>query len=151
MRFLTLCILFVFFTLNPTNLIAETLAVKSQIINLRSGPGENYSVKCVYSKGFPLKVIKKKGDWIQVADFQRETGWVSRRLLATSPHAIVAVNKGKKDKINIRSGPGTNFKVVGQAYYGVVFAVVEKNGRWRKIRHDSGLSGWIQQDFLWGI
>ena len=69
----------------------------------------------------------------------------------TPPLSSASPDKGKKDKINIRSGPGTNFKVVGQAYYGVVFAVVDKKGRWRKIRHDSGLSGWIQQDFLWGI
>ncbi|MBB5347507.1 SH3-like domain-containing protein [Desulfoprunum benzoelyticum] len=130
--------------------MAEMLSVKSQKLNLRSGPGQNYSVKCVYSKGFPLKVLKKKGDWAQVRDFQNEVGWVSKQLLATTPHAIVAVNQGKKSKINIRSGPGTNFKVVGQAYYGVVFAVVDKKGQWRKIRHQSGLSGWIQQDLLWG-
>jgi len=49
-----------FSIIDPTNLIAETLSVKSQKLNLRSGPGENYSVKCVYSKGFPLKVLEKK-------------------------------------------------------------------------------------------
>lgn len=130
--------------------VAETLAVKSQSLNLRSGPGEKYSVKCVYSQGFPLKVMKRKGEWVQVSDFENEVGWVSKQLLTTTPHAIVAVYRGKKNKINIRSGPGTKYNVVGQAYYGVVFTVLERKGLWRKIRHGSGLSGWVQQNLLWG-
>lgn len=130
--------------------VAETLAVKSQSLNLRSGPGEKYSVKCVYSQGFPLKVMKRKGEWVQVSDFENEVGWVSKQLLTTTPHAIVAVYRGKKNKINIRSGPGTKYNVVGQAYYGVVFTVLERKGQWRKIRHGSGLSGWVQQNLLWG-
>jgi len=151
MRFLILYIFVFLLIFDSSNSIAETLAVQSPNLNLRSGPGENYSVKCVYRNGFPLKVIEKKGDWIKVTDFENEVGWASRQLLTTTPHAIVAVNRGKKKKVTIRSGPSTNSKVVGQAYYGVVFSVLEKKGGWRKIRHESGLSGWIQQDFLWGI
>jgi len=150
MHFLIFYIFLFFLIIDPTNLIAETLSVKSQKINLRSGPGENYSVKCVYSNGFPLKVLEKNGDWVQVTDFENEVGWVSRGLLVTTPHAIVVVNQGKNKRINVRSGPGTKFNIVGQAYYGVVFRVLDKKGPWRKIRHQSGLSGWIQQDLLWG-
>lgn len=151
MRLLIFYIVIFFSIFDPASSTAETLAVKSQNLNLRSGPGENYSVKCVYSKGFPLKVVGKKGDWVRVTDFENEDGWASRQLLATTPHAIISANRGQKKKVNIRSGPDNKFNIVGQAYYGVIFTVLEKKGRWRKIRHGSGLTGWIQQDFLWGI
>ena len=65
--------------------------------------------------------------------------------------SVVKANKGVNKKINIRSGPGTRYKNVGQAYYGVVFTILGKEGEWRNVRHESGLIGWMQQDFLWGI
>lgn len=141
-------LLFLFF---PLQTLAQTFSVKSDKINLRSGPGENHSIKCVYSKGFPVKILKKRGDWVQVTDFENEIGWVSKQHLSATPHAIVSMNKGSNKRINIRSGPGFNYPVVGQAYYGVVFSITGKNGDWEKVRHtSSGVSGWIQGNLLWG-
>lgn len=142
-------ILFLLFFL-PSAAFSETLSVKPARINLRSGPGEKYPVKCVYSRGFPLKTLKSEGEWVQVSDFERETGWVLRRLLSPSRHGIVSVFKNQNKRINIRSGPGTNYKIVGQAYYGVIFSLTDKKGEWTKIQHSSGLTGWIQENFIWG-
>lgn len=146
---ISLLFFFLFISL-PLQALTQTLSVKSNRINLRSGPAESHSIICVYSRGFPVKPLKTQGDWIQVADFENEIGWVSKKLLSSSPHAIVSVNKGSKSRINIRSGPGTNYPVVGQSYYGVVFSIIGKKGEWRKVRHSSGLSGWIQENLLWG-
>lgn len=140
---------FLFISL-PAQALTQTLSVKFDRINLRTGPDESHNIKCVYSKGFPVKLLKTQGDWVQVTDFENEIGWVSKQLLSPSPHAIVSVKKGSKSRINIRSGPGTNYPVVAQSYYGVVFAIIGKKGEWRKVRHSSGLSGWIQENLLWG-
>ena len=136
----------------PALASAETLYVKTNSLNLRTGPGKDYGIACQYGKGFPLKVLEKKGDWLKVSDFENDVGWVSKQLLArNTPHAIVKANKGVNKKINIRSGPGTRYKTVGQAYYGVVFTVLGKEGEWQKVRHDSGLIGWVQRNLLWGM
>ena len=136
----------------PALATAEILYVKTKSLNLRTGPGKDYAVACQYGKGFPLKVLEKKGDWLKVADFENDVGWVSKQLLTgKTTHAVVKANKNVNKRINIRSGPGTRYKTVGQAYYGVVFTILGKEGEWRKIQHESGLVGWIQQDFLWGI
>jgi SH3-like domain-containing protein len=134
----------------PISAFAEILSVKSAKINLRSGPGENFKIKCVYYTGFPLKVIKRQGDWVQVSDFEMETGWVSRKYLSTTRYGIVSAYKNQKKRVNIRSGPGNNFPVVGQAYYGVILSISASNGDWRKVHHSSGLSGWIKKSFIWG-
>ena len=130
---------------------AEMLSVTGENVNLRSGPSKQYQVKWEYGKGFPIKVIKKKGDWIKVADFENDTGWIFKPLLEKTPHMIVKVNKNKKKKINIRSGPGTKFNVVGQAYYGVVFRTIEQKKGWARVKHESGLEGWIKRSLLWGF
>lgn len=144
-------LLIIFLSFLPFDLSAETLYVNSNKLNVRSGPGEKYAVKCEYGNGFPLTIIQRKGDWVEVSDFEKDKGWVLKRLLSKKPHAIVRVYKGMDKKINIRSGPGTGFSSVGQAYYGVVFSVLEKKGSWIKVKHESGLIGWIRMDFLWGI
>lgn len=130
---------------------AEMLSVNSDAVNLRSGPGTNFEIKWEYGKGFPLRVLSKKGDWIRVEDFEKDTGWVYKPLLTTKGHMIVKVNKNKNKKINIRSGPGTKYKIVGKAYYGVVFETLEQNSGWAKVKHETGLEGWIERSLIWGF
>ena len=124
--------------------------VKGDKVNLRKGPGKNYPILWEYGNGFPLKIVKKQGSWVNVRDFENDSGWIHKSLLYYSPRVIVKVNKGSDDKINIRSGPGTTNKVVGQAHYGVVFKTLEKKSGWLKVRHESGLTGWIKGSLLWG-
>jgi len=130
---------------------ARMMCVKSENVRLRSGPGDTYSIKWEYGKGFPLKIITSKKGWYKVSDFERDTGWIRRDLLSTTPHMVVKVNKNKKKKINIRSGPGTRFRTVGKAYYGVVFKTLEQKKGWTKVRHESGIVGWIKRSLLWGF
>lgn len=130
---------------------AEMLSVTSDGVNLRSGPGTNYEIKWEYGKGFPLQVVTKKGDWYKVKDFENDSGWIYKSLLSKKSHMIVKVNKKSSKKVNIRSGPATNFQIVGKAYYGVVFeTLLQKNG-WAKVRHETGLEGWIKRSLLWGF
>lgn len=130
---------------------AEMLSVNGDSVNLRSGPGTNYDVKWEYGKGFPLKVVSRKGDWVQVTDFENDTGWIYRPLLVDKGHMIVKMNKDKNSKINIRSGPGTRYKIVGKAYYGVVFETLEQRDGWAKVKHETGLVGWIKRSLIWGF
>ncbi len=61
------------------------------------------------------------------------------------------VNKNKKRKINIRSGPGKRFTIIGKAYYGVVFETIKQTQGWANVRHESGLVGWVKRSLLWGF
>jgi len=129
---------------------AEMVSISNLKVNMRSGPGTKYDVLWELGRGYPLQVVDRKGNWIKVTDFENDTGWVYRKLTARSPHLIVKVFKDKKQKINIRTGPGTNYKIVGQAYYGVVFKTLERGQGWVKVQHENGLKGWVQRSLLWG-
>jgi uncharacterized protein YgiM (DUF1202 family) len=44
----------------------ETNAVRAKKINLRGGPGENYSIVGRLEKGTPVQTIRKKGGWLEI-------------------------------------------------------------------------------------
>ncbi len=131
--------------------LAQMVSVVGDNVNLRSGPGTKYSVKWKYGSGFPLKVVQEKDNWVQVEDFEGDRGWLYKKLTSDSGHMIVKVYKNENNKINIRSGPGTKYKIVGKAYYGVVFKTIKQQNGWALVKHDSGLEGWIKRSLLWGF
>ena len=124
---------------------AKMMAINGTKVNLRSGPGQNYSVVWELGRGFPLKVLSSKGNWVKVQDYENDTGWVNKKFLDRMAHLIV-----KKKRINIRSGPGTRFRLIGKANYGVVFRTLERKKGWVKVKHENGLSGWVLRSLLWG-
>ena len=137
-----------FFT--ATSLNAEMLSVKGDKVHLRSGPGTDYSIQWEYSSGFPVEVIERKGDWLKIKDFEKDTGWMHKSLLINKPQTIVKANRNKNQKINIRNGPGSGNKIVGKAYYGVVFRILRHQTGWVEVQHESGLKGWVSSNLLWG-
>ena len=45
--------------------------------------------------------------------------------------------------VNIRSGPGTNYAIVGQVKQGTMVLVYDEEGGWYRVSTASGLKGWI--------
>lgn len=124
---------------------AKMVSVKHHRVNMRSGPGKNYAVLWELGKGYPLKVVQKKGNWIKVTDFEGDVGWLYKTLITSVPYLIV-----KKDRINIRSGPGNDYKIKGKANYGVVLRTLKIIKGWAQVKHEDGLQGWVKRDLVWG-
>ena len=129
---------------------AKMLSVSGEDVNMRSGPGTKYRVMWELGKGFPLIVLKKKGEWYRVRDFEGTIGWVHKDVTNGVPHMIVKVHKNSKKKINIRSGPGTKYRIIAKAYYGVVLKTLQQKHGWVEIQHEKGVTGWVKRSLLWG-
>ena len=140
---LCLTALFIFIFLATAE--ARMISVAGEKVNLRAGPGTKYSVLWEYGKGYPVRILETRGSWYKVVDFENDSGWVYRKLMARRPHMIV-----KKKRINIRSGPGSKYKLIGKANYGVVFKTLEQQKGWARIQHENGISGWVRRDLVWG-
>lgn len=124
---------------------AEMVSVKGKIVNMRSGPSTRTQALWELKKGYPLKVIKRKGDWLQVQDYENDRGWVSRALTSRTPYHVV-----KSNIVNIRSGPGTSYRIVGKAEQGDLLRTREKKSDWVKVQPASGKSGWVSRKLVWG-
>jgi SH3-like domain-containing protein len=131
--------------------VAEMVSIKGENINIRAGAGTSHNVLYTAGSGFPLDVIKRTGEWLQVKDFEGDTGWVIKNATSSTPHMIVKANKDTGEQINVRSGPGNQEKVVAKAHYGVVFKTLEMKGEWIKVEHGKGVTGWVQRNLLWGF
>ncbi|MFC1827130.1 SH3 domain-containing protein [Thermodesulfobacteriota bacterium] len=126
------------------------VSVAGEKVNLRKGPSTQDPIIWELGKGFPLKVIGSKGSWLKVSDFEDDVGWVYKNLVSRKPHLVVKTNKNTRVRVNIRSGPGTKYEIVGKAEYGVVFETLERGTGWVKVKHEKGLTGWIKRSLLWG-
>jgi uncharacterized protein YgiM (DUF1202 family) len=82
---------------NTSFIDENTKAVKPNKLNLRSGPGENYSVVGRVPKGTVLKPIEAKGEWTKVEAPNEAYGFVAAHLLTkdVSETAIARIEPPK--------------------------------------------------------
>jgi len=124
---------------------AQMVSIKGNTVNMRAEPTLAGDVQYQLGRGYPLKVVERKGDWLRVVDFENDAGWVAKRFTSRTPHAIVAAPVA-----NLRSGPGMNHRVVHRAEYGDVFRILEKRKSWMRVQGDDDAIGWIARRLLWG-
>ncbi len=123
---------------------AERLAVSAPVANIRSGPGTSHNVLWKVEKYFPLRVIEKSGDWYHFEDFEGDKGWVHQSLVSKISAVVT-----KNDECNIRSGPGTDNKIIFTVEKGIPFKVLKREGSWIHIEHADGDKGWIHKSLIW--
>ena len=123
---------------------AERMAVKSAIANLRNGGGTNFKMLWQVEKYHPFLVLKKKGKWYEVKDFEGDTAWIHSSLLDHTKTVITS-----KSQCNVRAEPTTKSKIVLKVERGVPFKVLQRKDNWIKIEHADGESGWIYNTLVW--
>ncbi len=141
----TAILLFAFFLIPSLSLAAEVVSVKKDNVNVRSGPGTEFPVTMELFKGYPLKVVEKKGDWFKINDFENDSGWIFSSLVSSKSTVIV---NGKKS-INMRSQPNTTASIVAVVDRGVVLTKLSTQEKWVKVKHSQGITGWIYGPLLW--
>lgn len=125
-------------------LAAEFVSVRKDGVNIRSGPSTSNEILWEVFKGFPLKIVKKRGNWSQTVDFEGDEGWIYSPLLSNKKTVIVKVKTA-----NMRIGPGQDYEIIATVKYGVVFKPVDSEGDWIKVSHADGTIGWIYRNLLW--
>ena len=123
---------------------AERLAIISSTANIRSGPGTGYDILWQIGKYHPILVLKKSGNWYHFQDFEGDKGWLHKSLVRNMPSVIT-----NKEKCNVRSGPGTKFKILFTTEEGIPFKVLKRKGNWIHIQHADGDKGWIHKSLVW--
>ncbi|MCO5111074.1 MAG: SH3 domain-containing protein [Burkholderiaceae bacterium] len=123
----------------------EMVSVQRAEVNLRAGAGTQHEALWVLSRGYPLEVTGRKGQWLKVRDFENDTGWIFRPLVGKKPHHVV-----KGSMVNLRSGPSTRSRIVGKATRGEVLRTLERRSQWVKVQQDGGPRGWVARRLLWG-
>ena len=140
-----LCLGLVFLLVFTSTAHAEMVSISRAKAKMRSEPGETSPVKWELGVGYPLKVISRQGNWLKVTDFEEDGGWVNAKQVGKTPYMIV-----EDKKTILRNGPGESQRVVGNANRGVVLRTIKHKKEWVQVKHESGLTGWVRRDLLWG-
>jgi SH3-like domain-containing protein len=123
----------------------EMVSVSGKQVNLRSGPGTNTQATWMLSRGYPLKVIGRQGNWLKVEDFEKDVGWILQALTSSRAYHIVTVRIA-----NMRARPSTQSRAVGQVAYGEVVRTLEKRSDWVQVQRANKVKGWVARRLLWG-
>ena len=124
--------------------LAQRLTITANIANIRSGPGKKYDILWQVEKYHPIMILNKTGQWYHFQDFEGDEGWIHQSLLGKIQSIIT-----KSERCNVRSGPGTDYKILFTVEKGIPFKALERKGRWIYIRHADGDKGWIHQSLVW--
>lgn len=127
--------------------------VTTAALNIRSGPGTNYGVLGVLRKGDQVTRIGQNGKWFKVATSTGTDAWVSSKYLASvdggypvyedTTTATMYATTG----VNVRSGPGTGYGIVGGLNRGDRVTRTGKSGSWTKISWGNG-SAYVFSKYL---
>ncbi len=124
---------------------AQQMVSVSKQAYLRTGAGTQHAAQWLLDPGYPLAVIGRQGNWLQVRDFEDDTGWIYRPLTSARPFHVVTSTTA-----NIRRGPSTRTPVLGKATYGEVLRTLERREQWVKVKKPGGPTGWVARRLVWG-
>ena len=122
------------------------VSLRSDQVNVRVGPGENYPIEWVLTrKEMPVEILKEFENWRMIRDWQGTEGWVHERML-TGKRAVVV--KGGIRTLHRQPDPAS--PPVARAQPGVMARLLECRGDWCRI-DAADHAGWVQRGDLWGV
>ncbi|PES64217.1 peptidase M24 [Bacillus cereus] len=144
---------------NVTVQTGGTYVVNTTSLRVRTGPATYHSVIGGVLNGTKLNVVGSEGSWFKV-NYQGKTGYVSSEFVkfvkggTTTPEQPEQPNQGaigdyyiNASALNVRSGEGTNYRIIGALPQGQKVQVISENSGWSKINYN-GQTGYIGTRFL---
>lgn len=156
----------------PTATPTPFVVVAGDLVRARSGPGTSYDELAQLAADAELTIVGRNeaGDWWQVCCVDGQTAWVSGELVTVQggvDAVAVATNippsptptatpepqpfvVARVPLVNVRSGPGVDFDLVGQVEQGQRLQVVARNqdSTWWQVCCVDGQQGWIVDDLV---
>lgn len=122
--------------------------VNSTSLRLRSEPSTSSSILAVASSNECVVVIGQSGDWYHV-NYNLKEGYMHKSFLdvLTRENAELGYGVVTGSGVNLRSGPGTGYRVVSTAAKGAKCYIIGLNNGWYKVIYGSNIC-YIRSDYL---
>lgn len=122
--------------------------VNSTSLRLRSEPSTSSSILAVASTNECVVVIGQSGDWYRV-NYNLQEGYMHKSYLdvLTRENAELGYGVVTGSGVNLRSGPGTSYRVVSTATKGAKCYIIGLNDGWYKVIYGSNIC-YIRSDYL---
>ena len=122
--------------------------VNTSSLRLRSEPNTTSQILAVASVNECVVVIGKTGDWYHV-NYNLKEGFMHKSYLdvLTRENAELGYGQVIGSAVNLRSGPGTAYRVVSTASNGARCYIIGLNNGWYKVIYGSNIC-YIRSDYL---
>jgi len=122
---------------------AATGIINTDNVNVRSGPATTYDAVGRLDQGSQVEILSGKNDWYQIKSADL-SGWVRNDLInVQKEYSLKVTGNG----VNLRSGPGTTFDIVGYATQGETLTLLDVKGDWYQVKNAAGLKAYIKASF----
>jgi SH3-like domain-containing protein len=129
--------------------VPRFVSLKSDRVNVRSGPNKDQEVRWVYTRaGMPVEITAEFENWRRIRDWEGAEGWVYHSLLSGKRSAVV-VPTLKDDLVPLYDNADVQSAVTAKLQSGVLGVLKSCNGLWCEF-NGKNFSGWIRQERLWG-
>jgi SH3-like domain-containing protein len=130
--------------------VPRYVSLKSDRVNVRSGPTKDHDVAWVFTRsGLPVEITAEFENWRRIRDSEGSEGWVYHSLLSGRRTAVVTA-RDKDQLIAVSDSPKAESEVTAQLQPGVVTQVKRCDGKWCR-GNGKQFDGWVPQERLWGV
>ncbi len=122
-------------------------SLKTDDVNLRTGPGLRYPIEWVYKRrDLPVQIEREFEVWRLVADQEGVKGWVHQATLSGRRSFVVAGTEQ-----TVRAGPQDGADPVARLKPGVIgrLRACEAAAPWCEVQVGD-YHGWLKRDAFWG-
>jgi beta-N-acetylglucosaminidase/uncharacterized protein YraI len=143
---------------NTAHASSQTGIVTANSLNVRSGPGTNYTVLFAAKKNEKVDINETSNGWYKIKMTSGKEGWASSTHISKSNsndnsnelNTSGLTKKVSINRLNMRSGGGTSYRTITTLNKGIVVDIVSESNGWTKIKYDGRL-GYVSSEYLEAI
>ena len=124
------------------------VSLRSDEVNLRTGPGVRYPVDWIYTRrDLPVEVIAEFETWRKIRDWQGTEGWVHQSMLSARRMVVITGSQRK-----LRADPDEKAPALALLDANVVGRLLSCPRARAYCRMDvENIQGWLKRDEFWGV
>ena len=128
-------------------------------LNMRSGPGSNYGVIGTLHNNDKVEIIKEVDGWYEIR-FNGKVGYASKSYITIVNEGSNNGNEseikegtvyGVSTNLNVRTGPGTSYQVIGYLLSGDKVKILGEENGWYKVQFNASTGtkkGYVSKDYI---
>jgi SH3-like domain-containing protein len=124
----------------------EFRSVSENAAVLYDAPSAKANKLYIVNNGYPVEVVVTVEGWVKVRDINGDLTWIENKNLTDRRTVMVKVPLAQ-----VRQSADDNAPVVFQAQQNVILDLVEATGgRWLRVKHRDGQTGFVKASQVWG-
>jgi len=127
---------------------AGLVSLTSGTLNVRQAASTSSGILAALPNGSYVTLLSKSGSWWKVEYAKGKTGYCLASYISQVSGSYAVRTNGVS--LNIRSGPGTGYAVVGWLNSGEYAVVLSSSGSWKRILFNGTKTGYVSGAYLSG-